>query len=237
MSPTVAVAALGAQEWTRNHQDGQAGTNGRSALAYSSASEAASAALARVRVDCANAEHPTELRLTVFDALHALRFDSKLSFQVQRAVTKLLLEATTAADGYRFNERQTMDQKRLRGTRWRFVCRDSLHNRDRIANWKRSVTGKRSWRKEGDPRELTKGARPTYDRGGNIYMTFAGAENRIELRYRHLPIHQTNNQEQVAFTGNQNSIMVTPDAEQVQASYDASNGDDAAVKMPPTGQQ
>ena len=90
--------------------------------------------------------------------------DAKDKIKVQRAVSK-------SGDGIRL----------------RYVCQDSLENKDRKANRKK---------KEADAEdndETTRGAKdllPTYDCGGAIYVKFSIKRDAINVVYKHNPIHR-----------------------------------------------
>lgn len=64
--------------------------------------------------------------------------DSKEKLKYQRVVAKAIMGAVGAADGFKYTERRTVDTATSDGYRFWYVCRDSLQNKDRVANKRRA---------------------------------------------------------------------------------------------------
>jgi hypothetical protein len=102
-------------------------------------------------------------------------------------ICRSIIAAIEEADGFKYSERHSSNPKSGDGIRLRYVCQDSLENKDRKANKKK---------KEADAEkndETTRGAKdllPTYDCGGAIYIKFSIKRDAINVVYKHNPIHR-----------------------------------------------
>jgi hypothetical protein len=60
--------------------------------------------------------------------------DAKLKLKRQRAVSREILKAIQAVDGFRYLEKEAWDTKHYDGYRFKYLCRDSYQNKDRVSN-------------------------------------------------------------------------------------------------------
>ena len=112
--------------------------------------------------------------------------------KIQRAVTKCLIELVERIDGYRYRERQAWNKDGEDGIRFKFVCSESLQNRDRQMNRKRG--GNQGGNPGGDVEleqtRQNKSILPTYDCGGALHIIFSTQRNALNVVYRHNSIHR-----------------------------------------------
>lgn len=92
------------------------------------------------------------------------------------------------ADGFKYSKRKAYNAKSGGdGVRLRYVCQDSLENKDRKTNKNRKE-------KDAENDEsIAKASRdllPTYDCGGAIYIKFSLKREAINVVYKHNPIHR-----------------------------------------------
>ncbi|KAL1603193.1 hypothetical protein SLS59_004288 [Nothophoma quercina] len=92
------------------------------------------------------------------------------------------------ADGFRYLERHAYNPKTGGdGTRLRYVCQDSLENKDRKANKKKKDSGAEDNNENAIPNpDLI----PRYDCGGAIHIKFSIKREAINVVYKHNPIHR-----------------------------------------------
>ncbi|OCL05214.1 hypothetical protein AOQ84DRAFT_345127 [Glonium stellatum] len=132
-------------------------------------------------------------RIVSVEEAFCRKMDSKARVKPQRAIAKSLVEAVQKLDGFRYTERQAWGHKNDDGTRFKFVCVDSLQNRDRVANIKARALKKQGGEDAensfveiaGSPSAL-----PTYDCCGSIHVKFSIQKGCIDVIYRHTPIHR-----------------------------------------------
>ncbi|OJD35154.1 c6 finger domain [Diplodia corticola] len=105
--------------------------------------------------------------------------DSKEKLKYQRVIAKAIITTVGAADGFRYAERRATDTAKSDGYRFWYVCRDSLQNKDRVAN-------KRASGQEPGP-----DAKDTFDCKGGARVTFSIKNLCIDVWYHHLPIHDS----------------------------------------------
>lgn len=110
--------------------------------------------------------------------------------KVQRAVAKAFLELVQQIDGFRYRERQAWNKDKSDGTRFKFVCLDSLQNRDRFFNSKRSIEKAQQREAENLENSQARARLPTYDCGGALHIRFSTEKNSIVVVYRHNLIHR-----------------------------------------------
>jgi hypothetical protein len=111
---------------------------------------------------------------------HALchEIHGKDRLKTQRAIARAFIDAVQSVDGFKYSERQAVNKEGSDGTRFKYVCTDSLQNRDRKRNRKQKID------EESDDEESPKKVKrqetlPTYDCGGAT----------INVVYKHNPIH------------------------------------------------
>ncbi|KAF2497706.1 hypothetical protein BU16DRAFT_322903 [Lophium mytilinum] len=102
----------------------------------------------------------------------------------QRVVAKSIIEVFQKVDGFKYTERQASNNIED-GTRFKFVCADSLQNRDRVANGASRSQGSSALPIERKPDKH----KATFDCGGSICITFSLKKDCINVVYRHNPIH------------------------------------------------
>jgi hypothetical protein len=80
------------------------------------------------------AENENEvLQLSLASAVAHLA-DAKLKLKRQRAVSREILKTIQAVDGFRYLEKEAWDTKHFDGYRFKYLCRDSYQNKDRVSN-------------------------------------------------------------------------------------------------------
>ncbi|KAF2678125.1 hypothetical protein K458DRAFT_317558 [Lentithecium fluviatile CBS 122367] len=122
---------------------------------------------------------------------HALcrSIDGKERLKLQRAIARSFIETIQDIDGFKYAERQAWNKDGSDGTRFKYVCADSLQNRDRKNNLKKEKGGETTEdevqrKRKGNP-ELA-----TYDCGGSIHIKFSTKRDAINVVYKHNPIHR-----------------------------------------------
>ncbi|KAH7408489.1 hypothetical protein DE146DRAFT_376046 [Phaeosphaeria sp. MPI-PUGE-AT-0046c] len=114
--------------------------------------------------------------------------DGKARLKVQRAIARSIVEVIQGADGYRYAERSAQSKEGGDGARFKYVCNDSLQNRDRKSNTKKD---KEQDSDDGENVEKKRRRRslPTYDCGGALHIKFSIKREAINVVYKHNPIH------------------------------------------------
>jgi hypothetical protein len=110
--------------------------------------------------------------------------------KIQRAIAKSFVELIQKIDGFRYMERQAWNKDHSDGTRFKYVCLDSLQNRDRLCNSKRyqELAKKRGTEDMGGVAGRSR--LPTYDCGGAVHVKFSLERDQINVIYRHNSIHR-----------------------------------------------
>jgi hypothetical protein len=85
-----------------------------------------------------NDEDDQVLQLSVASAVAHLA-DAKLKLKRQRAVSREILKTIQAVDGFRYLEKEAWDTKHFDGYRFKYLCRDSYQNKDRVSNRARTA--------------------------------------------------------------------------------------------------
>ncbi|KAF2629373.1 hypothetical protein BU25DRAFT_420226 [Macroventuria anomochaeta] len=115
-------------------------------------------------------------------------YDGKDRLKIQRAISKSIVAAIEEADRFKYSERYAYNPKTGGdGARLRFVCRDSLENRDRKANKKKKEADAED---DDETTKANKDLLPTYDCGGAIHIKFSIKREAINVVYKHSPIHR-----------------------------------------------
>jgi hypothetical protein len=101
-----------------------------------------------------------------------------------------IIQAIQATDGFKYSERSAQNKEGGDGARLKYVCQDSLQNRDRKSNVKieklhDGVHDELEVQRQG-PAIL-----PTYDCGGAIHIKLSLKRDAINVVYKHNPIHTT----------------------------------------------
>lgn len=98
-----------------------------------------------------------------------------------------IVAAIQEADGFKYSERSAYNTKAGRdGVRFRYVCQDSLENRDRKRNKKKEDDLEGAGTATKAPRDL----KPTHDCGGAIHVKFSIQREAINVVYKHNLIHR-----------------------------------------------
>ncbi|KAH6625773.1 hypothetical protein C7974DRAFT_207173 [Boeremia exigua] len=144
--------------------------------------------------------------------------DGKERLVIQRAIAKSIVAAIEETDGFKYSERHASNSKaRGDGARFRYVCQDSLENKDRKANKKKKETDA----DKADEVVVAKNLIPTHDCGGAIHVKFSIKRDAIHVVYKHNPLHRD-----VESRRNGNSDSANPEAngESTPQSAKISNG-------------
>ncbi|KAJ4310657.1 hypothetical protein N0V94_008330 [Neodidymelliopsis sp. IMI 364377] len=99
-----------------------------------------------------------------------------------------IIAAIEEADGFKYSERHAYNPKTGGdGSRFNYVCQDSLQNKDRMANRKKKDNGQQHDVNPAKPKpDLT----PTYDCCGAVHIKFSIKREAINVVYKHNPIHR-----------------------------------------------
>ena len=101
-----------------------------------------------------------------------------------------IIETIQHVDGFKYHERKAWNLSGSEGTRFKYICSDSLQNRDRQNNAKKSKYGDDT--EDVRPRNRKTGGPllATYDCGGAIHIKFSTKREAINIIYKHNPIHR-----------------------------------------------
>ncbi|XPS80287.1 hypothetical protein M3J09_012245 [Ascochyta lentis] len=114
--------------------------------------------------------------------------DGKERLKIQRAISKSIVAAIEEADGFKYSERHAYNPKTGGdGARLRYVCQDSLENKDRKANKKKKEENSEN---DDEAIKTNRDLIPTYDCGGAIHVKFSIKREAINVVYKHNPIHR-----------------------------------------------
>ncbi|KAK7189677.1 Beta-glucosidase cel3A [Paraphaeosphaeria sporulosa] len=126
-------------------------------------------------------------RITIEHAL-CYGIDGKERLKLQRAIARGFIEAIQAIDGFKYTELQAWSKDGSDGARFKYVCLDSLQNRNRKSKTKRKNSSKDA--DGGNAQNISKRSElSTYDCGGAIYARFSTKREAVNVRYIHNPIH------------------------------------------------
>jgi hypothetical protein len=64
--------------------------------------------------------------------------DAKMKLRRQRAVSRQILQTIQGIDDFRYLEKEAWDTKHFDGYRFKYLCRDSFQNKDRVSNRNRT---------------------------------------------------------------------------------------------------
>ncbi|KXT10796.1 hypothetical protein AC579_2969, partial [Pseudocercospora musae] len=113
--------------------------------------------------------------------------DPRGSQIVQRAASRGIQQVVEAVDGFRYSFNNAWAAKDGEGSRFSYICQDSMQNKDRHAN---GYT--RALKHLKDRNGAERGPRkPTYDCKGSISVKFSTTRQSCDVYYRHLAIHET----------------------------------------------
>ncbi|EME85225.1 uncharacterized protein MYCFIDRAFT_174056 [Pseudocercospora fijiensis CIRAD86] len=113
--------------------------------------------------------------------------DPRGSQIVQRAASRGIQQVVEAVDGFRYSFNNAWAAKDGEGSRFSYICQDSMQNKDRHANGYTRVM-----KHLKDPNGVERGPRkPTYDCKGSISVKFSTTRQSCDVYYRHLAIHET----------------------------------------------
>ncbi|KXS96357.1 hypothetical protein AC578_3081 [Pseudocercospora eumusae] len=113
--------------------------------------------------------------------------DPRGSQIVQRAASRGIQQVVQAVDGFRYSFNNAWAAKDGEGSRFSYICQDSMQNKDRHANGYTRVM-----KHLKDPGGAERGPRkPTYDCKGSISVKFSTNRQSCDVYYRHLAIHET----------------------------------------------
>lgn len=112
--------------------------------------------------------------------------DARQSAIVQRAASRGVMQAIEAADGFRYSFNNAWTAKDGEGSRFSYICQDSMQNKDRHANgYPRTTKNLKGDVGSRGPRK------PTYDCKGSVSIKFSTGRQRCDVYYRHYVIHAT----------------------------------------------
>ncbi|PSN73953.1 hypothetical protein BS50DRAFT_478435 [Corynespora cassiicola Philippines] len=114
--------------------------------------------------------------------------EGKGRLKAQRAIARSFIEKIEEVDGFKYAERQAWNKDSSDGLRFKYVCIDSLQNRDRKSNLKKNQDAE-----NGDDEEKQRSGRnalPAYDCGGAIHVKFSIKREAVNVIYVHNPIHR-----------------------------------------------
>ncbi|KAJ4356420.1 glycoside hydrolase 3 [Didymosphaeria variabile] len=123
---------------------------------------------------------------------HALchGIEGKERLKLQRAIARCFIESIQIIDGFKYTERQAWNKDGADGVRFKYVCLDSLQNRDRKSNGKKKNNNPED-ADSGNNQEMTNGSRlPMYDCGGAVHVRFSTKREAVNVMYVHNPIHR-----------------------------------------------
>ncbi|ORY00544.1 hypothetical protein BCR34DRAFT_627952 [Clohesyomyces aquaticus] len=118
---------------------------------------------------------------------HALckNLEGKDRLKTQRAISRSFIETIQDIDACKYCERHAMNREGTNGSRFKYVCVDSLQNQDRRA----SITKKKEEQENGIEDAPKSTALPTYNCSGAVHIKFSTKRDAINVVYRHNPIH------------------------------------------------
>lgn len=112
--------------------------------------------------------------------------DARQSAIVQRAASRGVIQAIENADGFRYSFNNAWTAKDGEGSRFSYICQDSMQNKDRHANgYPRTIKHLKGDIGSRGPRK------PTYDCKGSVSIKFSTTKQRCDVYYRHYAIHST----------------------------------------------
>jgi hypothetical protein len=128
---------------------------------------------------------PSALPLSI-TVEHALcqSLEGKDRLRTQRAVARSFIQTIQDTDAYKYCERHALNKEGSDGSRFKYVCVDSLQNRDRRASIKKKREEEDGIEDPGRSSRL-----PTYDCSGAVHIKFSTERGAINVVYRHNPIH------------------------------------------------
>ncbi|KAF2028151.1 hypothetical protein EK21DRAFT_102004 [Setomelanomma holmii] len=119
------------------------------------------------------------------DHLQSITVDYALCRDID---VRSIIEAIQDADGFKYSERSAQSKEGGDGARLKYVCQDSLQNRDRKNNMKKEKHHD-SEESETQPKKRGQVLLPTYGCGGAIHVKFSIERQAINVVYKHNPIH------------------------------------------------
>jgi len=115
--------------------------------------------------------------VSVIDAL-APTMDPREQMRKQKSIAKALVDTIQRADGFRYSFHNNWVSKEDEASRFSFYCNDSTLNKGRAANEGAGTVGKKM-------------RKPAYDCRGLLAVKFSATKQRLEVQYKHVPLHQT----------------------------------------------
>ncbi|KAF2862339.1 hypothetical protein K470DRAFT_255973 [Piedraia hortae CBS 480.64] len=97
---------------------------------------------------------------------------------VQRAASRAIVRAIETTDGFRYVFNNVWAAMNEEGLRFSYICQDSVQNKERHRN-----------KAFSESPQGGNGRKPTFDCKGCISIKFSQTRRRIDVNYRHLPIH------------------------------------------------
>ncbi|KAF2791240.1 hypothetical protein K505DRAFT_351438 [Melanomma pulvis-pyrius CBS 109.77] len=108
----------------------------------------------------------------------------------ERLRTQCFIEIIQKTDGFKYLERQASNKDGGDGTRFKYVCVDSLQNQHRKRMAKREKVGQENQNEETEGKKRRKEVLPTYDCGGAIHIKSSIKREAVNVVYKHNPIHR-----------------------------------------------
>nr|POE52303.1 hypothetical protein CFP56_70222 [Quercus suber] len=111
--------------------------------------------------------------------------DPQVRAIVQRAASRGIVKGIQGEDGFKYAFNNAWNSKDNEGSRFSYICQDSMQNKDRHANGFTKTQKHLKGVGERGPRK------PTYDCKGSISVKFSFSKRHVEVYYRHCPVHKT----------------------------------------------
>lgn len=117
--------------------------------------------------------------VSAIDALSTNK-DPKDQVQMQKGISRTLVEAVQEADGFRYSFHNQWVSREDQASRFSYFCNDSTLNKGRAAN-------------EGAEKARlgVKIRKPVFDCRGLLSVKFSVTKMSLELHYKHIPLHPT----------------------------------------------
>ena len=124
--------------------------------------------------------------------------------------SRSFVETIQEIDGFKYSERHAWNKDDPEGTRFKYICVDSLQNHYRKGN-KKEEASEQNGEEETEAKKNPKTSLPTYDCGGAIYVKFSTKRDAINVVYKHNPIHR-DVEDRLANKQNSNRWVLTSSA-------------------------
>ncbi|KAF2426538.1 hypothetical protein EJ08DRAFT_368066 [Tothia fuscella] len=126
--------------------------------------------------------------------------DAKTKLRRQRAVGRVILKSISKVDGFNYSEKEAWDTKHADGYRFKYLCRDSLQNKERSTSKKDKGLNASavvpppgtevSIEQSPSNGKLDIAKIPSNDCKGSIFVKFSQSQQILDVVYQHFPVHQ-----------------------------------------------